>query len=175
MKNFSIRKAVWEDLSNIKEIKKEAHGLYVNERPDIYQESELLYTEHFLKSFFKNGQKVILVALFEKEVVGYGFIECINVQLPMMIERQYAYIHDFAVSEKFRRQGIATRLLSSITEYARENGASRIELAVHLFSREAIAFYEKSGFYPRAIRMEKELDDKSSVQMHSEAPAEKKR
>lgn len=40
------------------------------------------------------------------------------------------------------------------------NGASRIELAVHLFSKEAIGLYEKFGFNPRALRMEKELDEK---------------
>jgi len=82
----------------------------------------------------------------------------------MMVVRQYAYIHDFAVSEEYRRQGIATRLLDYIEDYAMRNGASRIELAVHLFSKEAISLYEKFGFSPRAIRMEKELKSKNSDQ-----------
>ena len=164
MENFSIRKAVWEDLNNILKIKKEAHRLYVEERPDVYKESETLYTERFLKSFFKNDQKVILVAIIDDEIVAYGFLECMRVSLPMMVVRQYAYIHDFAVSEEYRRQGIATRLLDYIEDYAMRNGASRIELAVHLFSKEAISLYEKFGFSPRAIRMEKELKSKNSDQ-----------
>ena len=137
MGNFSIRKAVREDLDSILKIKKEAHRLYVEERPDVYKESEILYTERFLNSFFHNDQKVILVALMNGEIIAYGFMECMKVSLPMMVGRQYAYIHDFAVSEKQREQGAATRLLAHIEDYALENGASRIELAVHLFSKEA--------------------------------------
>ena len=164
MENFSIRKAVWEDLDGILKIKKEAHRLYVEERPDVYRESEILYTEGFLKSFFRHDQKVILVALTNDEIIAYGFIECMKVNLPMMVERQYAYIHDFAVSEEHRQQGVATRLLAYIEDYALENGASRIELAVHLFSKEAIGLYEKFGFSPRALRMEKELDEKKKLE-----------
>ena len=115
----------------------------MEERPDVYRESEILYTEGFLKSFFRHDQKVILVALTNDEIIAYGFIECMKVNLPMMVERQYAYIHDFAVSEEHREQGVATRLLAYIEEYASGNGASRIELAVHLFSKEAIGLYEK--------------------------------
>ncbi len=157
MENFIIRKAVWGDLSNILKIKKQTHQIYVEKRPDIYVDSEILYTEHFLKSFFANDQKIILVALLDNEIVAYSFLECVHVQLPMMAERKYTYIHDFSVSEKYRRQGVATLMLKYIETYTIRKGVSKIELAVHLFSEEAVKLYEKNGFNSRAIRMEKEL------------------
>jgi len=158
MKNFIIRKAVWEDMNNILKIKKQAHDIYVAERPDVYRDSETLYTENFLESFFENEEKVIFVGVIDDEIVAFSFLECMNVSMPMMVKRKFAYIHDFAVLEKYRRQGIASRLMSYVEEYAKERGASRIELAVHLFSEDAITMYEKIGFNPRAMRMEKDLD-----------------
>ena len=158
MENFIIRKAVWEDMDNILKIKQQAHDIYVDERPDVYKDSDTLYTERFLKNFFESDYKVIFVALLDDEIVAFCFLECMNVALPMMVNRKYTYIHDFAVLEKYRRQGIASRLMAYIEEYAIAHGASRIELAVHLFSEDAITMYEKIGFSPRAKRMEKDLD-----------------
>ena len=158
MKNFSIRRAVWEDIDNIMKIKKQAHDIYVDVRPDVYRDSETLYTENFLESFFENDDKVIFLGIIDEEIVAYSFLECMNVSMPMMVKRKFAYVHDFAVLERFRRQGIASRLMAYVEEYAIERGASRIELAVHLFSEDAITMYEKIGFSPRAMRMEKDLD-----------------
>ena len=158
MKNIIIRKAVWEDMDNILTIKQQAHDIYVDERPDVYKDSDTLYTEDFLLSFFENEDKVIFVALLDDEIVSFCFLECMKVTLPMMVERKYAYIHDFAVLEKYRRQGIASKMMSYIEEYAVAHGATSIELAVHLFSEDAITMYEKIGFSPRAKRMEKDLN-----------------
>lgn len=158
MEYLSIRQAVWEDINNILKIKEQVHNLYVEKRPDVYRDSKLLYTNNFLKAFLENNEKLILVGLMDNEVVVYSFLEFINVCLPMMVKRKYIYIHDFAVSKKYRDRGIATYMLTYIEEYAIRNGSSKIELAVHLFSQEAIRLYERMGFSPRAIRMEKNLN-----------------
>ncbi|NLC65454.1 MAG: GNAT family N-acetyltransferase [Clostridium sp.] len=158
MENLSIRKAIKEDLNSILKIKKQVHKLYAEKRPDLYKVSGVLYSEEFLKSFFENNKKVILVTISDNEIIAYSFLEFIDVNIPMMVERKYIYIHDFAVSKKYRNQGIASGLLIHIEEYAREKGALKLELAVHLFSQEAIKLYKKIGFTPRAVRMEKELD-----------------
>jgi len=158
MNNFMIRKAVREDMDNILKIKLQAHDIYVDERPDVYRDSKSLYTEDFLESFFENEDKVIFVVVLDDEIAAFSFLECMNASLPMMVKRKFAYIHDFAVLEKFRRQGIASTLMAYVEKYAIEHGATRIELAVHLFSEDAITMYEKIGFSPRAMRMEKDLD-----------------
>lgn len=92
------------------------------------------------------------------EIIAYSFLELLNVQLPMMVERKYVYIHDFAVSKNHRHQGIATKMMEYIELHAISHGIFKIELAVHLFSEDAICLYEKRGFKPRAMRMEKELE-----------------
>ncbi|NLB19812.1 MAG: GNAT family N-acetyltransferase [Clostridium sp.] len=111
-----------------------------------------------MNSFFHNEQRVILVGLLDNEIIGYSFLEILNVQLPMMVERNYEYIHDFAISENYRHQGTATKMMEYIELYAISRGVFKIELAVHVFSEDAISLYKKIGFKPRAIRMEKELE-----------------
>lgn len=160
MNNFIIRRAVLEDMDDIMRIKKEVHDIYVDSRPDIYRNSETLYTENLLKSFFENVDKVIFLGLLDDEIVAFSFLECMNVSMPMMVKRKFAYVHDLAVLERFRRQGIASRLMDYVEKYAIERGATMIELAVHLFSEDAIKMYDKIGFSTRAMRMEKDLDIK---------------
>ena len=47
MKNLVIRKAIGEDLSNIMEIKKQVHDLYIEKRPDIYKKMRFYTRKHF--------------------------------------------------------------------------------------------------------------------------------
>jgi diamine N-acetyltransferase len=145
------------DVPKLLEIKKQSHTCFVRCRPDIYKDSEILYTEDFLMDFFQNERKYIIIARIQGDIVGFAFVEKINVILPMMVNREYVYVHDMAVLEGFRHQGIATKLLEYIENYALNVGATKIELAVHLFSDNAISLYQKSGFSARTIRMEKEL------------------
>lgn len=150
-----VRIAEIADLPQILGIKEQSHRLFVESRPDIYKESGILYTDSFLLDFFNNICKQILTAKIADRVVGYAFIEAVRVRLPMMADRSYVYVHDMAVAEGYRKQGIATGLLGHIEAYTRQIAADRMELAVHLFCGDALALYEKLGFEARTIRMEK--------------------
>jgi len=48
-------------------------------------------------------------------------------------------------------------MLSYVAEYARKIGATKIELAVHLFNTDAMKLYEQNGFRARAVRMERDV------------------
>ncbi len=90
-------------------------------------------------------------------MAAYFLVQVIDVDLPMMKERRYIYIHDLAVLTRFRQNGIATEMLSYVADYARKIGATKIELAVHLFNTDALRLYEQNGFRPRAVRMERDV------------------
>lgn len=154
-KTAEVNIAEIADLPQILRIKEQSQRLFAECRPDIYKESGILYTDGFLLDFFHNICKQILTAKIAGMVVGYAFIEAVWVRLPMMTDRSYVYVHDMAVSGDFRNQGVATGLLGHIEAYTRQIGADRMELAVHLFCRDALALYEKLGFEARTIRMEK--------------------
>ncbi len=157
MEQLQIEIAKESDLKEILKIKRQAHEKYVQNRPDLYKKGEILYTQEFLKPFFENKNKYILIAKTVDMVAGYIFVETVYIEKPMMVDRKYIYIHDLAVLEAFRRYGIASDLLNYVENFAAISGVNTIELAVHIFSEHAINLYEKFGFKQRAIRMEKEV------------------
>ena len=63
-----------------------------------------------------------------------------------MYERDYLDIDEFCVDKAYRRQNVATKMISFIKDYARDQGFGRIELNMWSFNREALAFYEAAGF-----------------------------
>lgn len=157
MDNLQIIKATADDFSEILKIKAQAHEKYVESRPDLYKNSMILYTQEFIRPFFENENKYILIAKLDNDIAGYMFAEIVNVDKPMMVNRKYMYIHDLAVLDTFRRHGIASGLLTYAENLAAVFGVDKMELAVHVFSEHAITLYEKLGFTQRAIRMEKTI------------------
>jgi len=158
LKQIIVEHANPTDIPSILEIKKQSHLYFSNSRPDMYAQSEILYTDNFLYSFFENEDKYISIAKLEELIVGYAFVEIVKVNLPMMTNRKYAYIHDIAVRELYRHNGIGRHILTQIQNESKNIGAETIELAVHLFNTNAISLYKKFGFKARTIRMEKKLE-----------------
>ncbi len=157
MEKLKILIAEKDDLPEILKIKREAHAHYVKNRPDVYKESEVMYTDDFIQGYFDHHDKIVLISRKEDEVAAFFLLQVIDVDLPMFTKRKYIYIHDLAVLSKFRQNGIATEMLDYVADYARKIGATKVELAVHLFNSDALSLYEQNGFRPRAIRMEKDV------------------
>ena len=72
-----------------------------------------------------------------------------------MNERDFLDIDEFCVDKAYRRQGIASEMISFIRNYAKEKGWNRLELNMWEFNEEALAFYEAMGFktYRRYMEM----------------------
>jgi len=77
------------------------------------------------------------------EVVGYSGMHTIIDE---------AYITNVAVDEKYRRQGIASRLIEKIIEISNESKFLRITLEVRRSNTGAIALYERHGFLVAGLR-----------------------
>jgi ribosomal protein S18 acetylase RimI-like enzyme len=110
------------------------------------------------EAIFKDGG-TILMALYEGEPAG-------TVALRKVDETVYEFTK-MAVSEKFRRKGIAEALSYASFEKAKELGATKVILYSNTKNAGAIKLYEKIGFkhlpvetgvYARAnVKMEIEL------------------
>ncbi|MEZ4906387.1 MAG: GNAT family N-acetyltransferase [Saprospiraceae bacterium] len=55
------------------------------------------------------------------------------------------YLDDIVVSEKFRGQGIGTKLLTKVMEFAKVNNCKRVRWQVLDWNSDAIEFYRKWG------------------------------
>lgn len=95
------------------------------------------WTEEGIRSELSNETARFFVAEFMGEAAGY---------LGMHIVLDECYIANIAVKEKFRRKGIADKLLALGEERAKEEGCAFITLEVRVSNDKAIALYKKRGY-----------------------------
>ena len=76
-------------------------------------------------------------------IVGYGGIA---------VSGESADIHNIAVVEEFRRQGIARRLIARLERWAKDQGASEILLEMRVGNAEARPLYQSLGYSEVRVR-----------------------
>ena len=59
------------------------------------------------------------------------------------------YVYHLCVAEKYRRQGVAGRLVDAMLDGMRKEGISKVALVMFSYNEDANAFYEKIGFTKR--------------------------
>ena len=78
-------------------------------------------------------------------IVAYGGIA---------VSGESADIHNIAVVEEFRRQGIARRLIARLERWAKDQGVSEILLEMRVGNAEARPLYQSLGY--REVRVRKD-------------------
>ena len=107
---------------------------------------------------------VWLVAEADGEAVGDAYaelhdpVEDADVQPQRDVGRKRAYLDYLAVQEAHRGQGIGSRLLEAVEEWARNEGAELISTDTNLRSNlGAVEFYERHGYERQAVILRKPL------------------
>ncbi len=100
-----------------------------------------------IEEMLKRGNYQIFVACDGDKVVGY--IGCVN-YLAFELENEGMKIIALAVSKEYRRKGIATSLLKTAEQWAKENNVEVILLNSGLLREDAHAFYESQGYFKKS-------------------------
>lgn len=95
------------------------------------------WSQEGLISELSNDGAVFLTARKNGEIAGY---------MGMHIVLDECYIANVAVKPKFRRQGIADKLLDTAEKTAMDKNCAFISLEVRVSNAPAIALYEKRGY-----------------------------
>jgi GNAT superfamily N-acetyltransferase len=62
-------------------------------------------------------------------------------------------VRGIVVRPEFRRRGIATALMNTLTEWAQARGAVEIQMNVYEFNQPAAAFFARLGYLPLSRRL----------------------
>lgn len=73
------------------------------------------------------------------------------------IDYDFAYVADVAVDEAHRGQGLGGALLEAAERFAVEHGAHFLRISVLAGNEGAVSLYQRRGFTPRVIELEKPL------------------
>ena len=115
------------------------------------------YVDGQLKECGQN-KGTILVAELAGAVVGYATVyAAVPCNDPDEVAYDYAYVSDVAVNPDQRGRGIGRSLLDAAERHARENGSTWLRISVLAQNRIAAGLYERFGFEPRVIELEKTL------------------
>jgi GNAT superfamily N-acetyltransferase len=106
-------------------------------------ESDLNGSRNFLTQRLQNNESVVFVAVVNNSVVAFTQLYPLFSSVSM---ESVWLLNDLFVSEPSRKQGIGTTLLETATQFGRETGAIRMELATGIENFAAQTLYKSRGW-----------------------------
>lgn len=136
MIELKIRKATEEDIPNIESGIRASWNLHATAEPELF-DLERINTSNvqkYYKEALSNLDSVILVAEFEGDFAG--FIKADTEIIPHWFQHNKTFwIDDIYINEKFRRKGIARKLIDQVEEEASKRGIKRIQGRIYKFNQ----------------------------------------
>ncbi len=115
------------------------------------QASDLAAARGFLDARLRNGESTVLIATHEGSMVG--FTQLYPMFSSVRLARTWV-LNDLFVASHARRCGIARALLAAAADFARDDGALRLELETTPGNAGAQALYRDRGWqaYDETLR-----------------------
>ena len=94
------------------------------------------------------------IAIHNDRIVGFASLTIKN---SLWHGGYLGHIDELVVDERFRGEGVGTRLLDEMIKVSRDRSCKKIELDSAFHRKEAHRFYESKGFENRAFVFSKDL------------------
>ena len=131
--NYNIRLATENDFEQLIVLFKE-FALFEKVPEKMINSTEQMRKE---KDFFN----CFIAETPKKEIIGYA----IFFYFYLSWSGKSLYMDDLYVKEKFRGDGIGTKLITSVIKFAKENDCHKLRWQVSKWNSPAISFYKKLG------------------------------
>jgi len=158
--DYAIRSATPGDYDALCEIIEEVDALHRRELPHLFQRppGPIRDRAYILELIGDEN-----VGFFVAEAQGQlaGFVTAIvrdATPIPILTPRRFALVDNLAVRKVQRRAGIGRALMLQVHNWARDRGATSIELTVYEFNEIAHSFYQSLDYETESRRMTKSLE-----------------
>ena len=151
-----IRFAKENELVRVNELRKQVNDLHVEGKPEVFKAGFNDELRDYIYNIWDDPEQEIVVADLDGTICGFAVLHhIVKAATPFMYERDFIDVDEFCVDKDYRRQGVASEMITFMRNYAREKGFNRIELNMWEFNQDALAFYEAVGFktYRRYMEM----------------------
>ena len=148
---LKIRDAKLDDLKQINEIALQIQKMHIKLRPDLFSSKDFIISEEYFNEVLTKG--VIFVGETDDKINSYAicFIETKN-------DKKIIDIDAMAVHEKHKNQGIGTKMMNHIVDYAKKINCNILELGVMSGNDEAAGFYKNYSMNEKYKRFELDLE-----------------
>jgi ribosomal protein S18 acetylase RimI-like enzyme len=137
MNTINIRQAGFNDVELVSKIFNEYRVFYGCE-------SDLKAAESFIYERIKNLESVIFIATDEQDKC-MGFTQLYPLFSSVSMKKVYI-LNDLFVYPDYRRQNVASQLLTETVRLGKQFHAARITLTTEISNENAQKLYEKNGF-----------------------------
>jgi GNAT superfamily N-acetyltransferase len=69
------------------------------------------------------------------------------------VRRHVIELDNLVVRGDWRSREVGRHLLEAVRQWSQEQDATHVAVAVHVFNRDALRFYERFGFFPSIDRL----------------------
>ncbi len=153
----TIRRARSEDYAALCSLLDDVDRLHRERLPHIFHiAAGPARSRAYVEELLCDPQALVLLAEVDGRAVGC-LVALLRSRpaLPLFVPGSMVVVDSLAVDAAYRRQGLGRALLAEAEAWARENGASSVELNVYEFNEGAIAFYRELGYQTLSRRMER--------------------
>ena len=143
MNEIEIIQPKIENQVEINNLAKQVHKLHVNWNSDMFLDVEQVIPIERLEKLLKTES--IYIARLENKIVGYIIIDIKEKDNGFMRYRKILSIDTLCIDEKFKRQGIGTKMLEFAKRLGKEKNCTDMHLTVNPNNKNAIKVYENFG------------------------------
>ena len=141
---IKIEKAKEQHYIEVNRLVRQGHDDHVKGDNTVFRKVESVMPEEYYLELLEQDQSTVLIAREENKIIGFAVISIeTSPVFPSLVQRRFAYIHDFGVDQSEKRKGIGSLLFEACLKWAKEKKVDEVELNVWEFNEEAIAFYRK--------------------------------
>lgn len=152
-KEVIVRRATGADLAQLLLLEQE---IIKAERPFDATIREKNAHYYDLEAILSNPKCCLLVGEADNTIVATGYAR-IEAAKPYAKHKEQAYLGFMFVQPLFRGQGINSRIMEELEQFAAANGITELRLEVYAENESAIKAYEKTGFRNLIVQMQKTI------------------
>jgi len=126
--------------------------------PDSFKEYDYVSILEAIKSSLEKEEYRSFIAYFQEEPIGYATVfERKYEENPFRKNYISLVIDQMCVKKEFRGKGVGSLLVSTIGDFAKQQGIDKLELSVWNQNEEAKSFYIGMGFHTLIDYMRMEI------------------
>jgi RimJ/RimL family protein N-acetyltransferase len=156
--SVTVRRAEASDVPAMAALNDDVQRLHIAARPDHFVPSSTTAISQAMERALGDSNLKFWVAELDARIAGYAIVRVRSTEPGQYLQgRLWWEIDQIGVDAGARERGLARALVDAIARAAADAAVASLELTCWSFNAEARAAFEKLGFAPKMLRMEREV------------------